>query len=108
MPAETRRYAVLDAPSSLGLEPHGVERLPDRLLELGLESRTNARRAGRLGRRAPRARHARRVLHPPRCRQPERHRDARRGLPPPRRAHPRRARGHAAHGDRAALPSGSR
>src|SRR5690606_11788781 len=44
----SRRYALLEAPSSLGLEPHGVERLPERLLELGLESRTNAHRAGRV------------------------------------------------------------
>lgn len=48
MPTETRRYALLEAPSSLGLEPHGVERLPERLLELGLEFRTNAHRAGRV------------------------------------------------------------
>jgi arginase len=43
-----RRYAVLEAPSSLGLTTNGVERLPNRLLELGLAERIHARRAGRL------------------------------------------------------------
>jgi arginase len=46
MPA--RRYAVIEAPSTLGLASDGVERLPDRLLELGLADRISARRAGRL------------------------------------------------------------
>jgi arginase len=41
-------YAIIEAPSSLGLSTHGVERLPDRLLELGLAERLRARRAGRL------------------------------------------------------------
>ncbi|CDZ32336.1 Arginase [Neorhizobium galegae bv. officinalis] len=41
-------YAILEAPSTLGLATDGVERLPDRLLELGLAERINARRAGRL------------------------------------------------------------
>ncbi len=43
-----RRYAVIEAPSTLGLEAEGVETLPDRLLELGLAERIGARRAGRL------------------------------------------------------------
>jgi len=42
------RYAVLEAPSSLGLSTDGVEYLPQRLLELGLADRIGARRAGRL------------------------------------------------------------
>ncbi len=41
-------YAILEAPSTLGLATDGVERLPDRLLELGFAERVNARRAGRL------------------------------------------------------------
>jgi arginase len=44
----TRRYAILEAPSSLGLATEGVEGLPRRLLELGLAERIRARRAGRL------------------------------------------------------------
>ncbi|WP_407352756.1 arginase family protein [Luteimonas sp. R10] len=44
----TRRYAILEAPSTLGLATGGVEGLPDRLLELGLADRILARRAGRL------------------------------------------------------------
>ena len=43
-----RRYAVLEAPSTLGLATEGVEDLPSRLLELGLAERIQARRAGRL------------------------------------------------------------
>lgn len=42
------RYAVIEAPSVLGLKPTGVERLPDTLLQLGLAERLHARRAGRL------------------------------------------------------------
>jgi arginase len=41
-------YAILEAPSTLGLATDGVEQLPDRLLELGFADRINARRAGRL------------------------------------------------------------
>ncbi|MER9291457.1 arginase family protein [Mesorhizobium sp. M0510] len=41
-------YAILEAPSTLGLATDGVERLPDRLLDLGLAERIQARRAGRL------------------------------------------------------------
>ena len=40
----TRRYAILEAPSTLGLATDGVEGLPDRLLELGLAERILARR----------------------------------------------------------------
>ncbi len=44
----TRPYAILQAPSTLGLATNGVAGLPDRLLELGLAERIRARRAGRL------------------------------------------------------------
>jgi arginase len=44
----TRRYAILEAPSTLGLSTDGVEGLAGRLLELGLAERIRARRAGRL------------------------------------------------------------
>ena len=44
----TRRYAILEAPSTLGLATDGVEDLPGRLLELRLAARILARRAGRL------------------------------------------------------------
>jgi arginase len=44
----TRPYAILEAPSTLGLAGGGVEALPDRLLELGLAERIFARRAGQL------------------------------------------------------------
>jgi arginase len=44
----TRPYAILEAPSTLGLSGDGVEALPDRLLELGLAERIAAHRAGRL------------------------------------------------------------
>lgn len=43
-----RPYAILEAPSILGLRPGGVERLPERLLELDLAERLGARRAGRV------------------------------------------------------------
>ena len=46
MPA--RRYAIVEAPSALGLATDGVERLPDRLLDLRFAERIRARRAGRL------------------------------------------------------------
>lgn len=42
----TRPYAILEAPSTLGLASEGVEALPKRLLELGLADRIRARRAG--------------------------------------------------------------
>ena len=41
-------YAIIEAPSSLGLSTNGVEHLPERLLELGLADRIGARHAGRL------------------------------------------------------------
>jgi arginase len=44
----TRRYAILEAPSTLGLATDGVEDSPSRLLELGLAERLRARSAGRL------------------------------------------------------------
>jgi arginase len=43
-----RRYAILEAPSILGLRPTGVERMSGRLLELGLAERIAARVAGRV------------------------------------------------------------
>jgi arginase len=43
-----RRYAIVEAPSTLGLQSRGVERLPDALLSNGLAERLNARRADRL------------------------------------------------------------
>lgn len=45
---QTRSYAVVPAPSTLGLEADGVERLPDRLLELGFARAIRARLADRL------------------------------------------------------------
>jgi arginase len=53
--ADTRsmtRFAILEAPSILGLSPSGVEGLPDALLTAGLASRLNARYAGRVEPRA--------------------------------------------------------
>ncbi|MDF0582910.1 arginase family protein [Bradyrhizobium yuanmingense] len=44
----TRPYAIIEAPSTLGLATDGVERLPEQLLKLGLAERIGARRAGRL------------------------------------------------------------
>jgi arginase len=41
-------YAIIEAPSTLGLTADGVERLPDRLLGLGIAERIHARRARRL------------------------------------------------------------
>src|SRR5688572_10040488 len=43
-----RRYAVLEAPSILGLRSTGVDRLPTVLLNHGLAERVGARRAGRV------------------------------------------------------------
>lgn len=43
-----RPYAIVEAPSTLGLATDGVELLPDRLLELGFAERIHALRAGRL------------------------------------------------------------
>jgi arginase len=42
------RYAILEAPSILGLKPTGVDRLPSVLLQHGLADQLNARRAGRV------------------------------------------------------------
>ena len=42
------RYAILEAPSILGLKPTGVDRLPDVLLQHGLADQLHARRAGRV------------------------------------------------------------
>jgi arginase len=43
-----RHYAIIEAPSVLGLRPSGVETLPDVLLAAGLATRLRARRAGRV------------------------------------------------------------
>jgi arginase len=43
-----RPYAIIEAPSVLGLKPTGVEKLPERLLSLGLADRLQARRAARV------------------------------------------------------------
>ncbi len=45
---DTRRYAIIEAPSNLGLRPTGVELLPEALLNHGLAERLQARRATRL------------------------------------------------------------
>jgi arginase len=44
----SRQYAILEAPSILGLKPTGVETLPEKLLKGGLAERTHARWAGRV------------------------------------------------------------
>jgi arginase len=44
----SRPYAILEAPSILGLKPTGVEKLPQRLLSEGLAGRIQARHAGRV------------------------------------------------------------
>jgi arginase len=43
-----KHYAVIEAPSTLGLKPTGVDQLAQRLLDNGLATRIHARRAGRL------------------------------------------------------------
>jgi arginase len=43
-----RSYAIVEAPSHLGLRAAGVEQLPDALLDAGLATRLNARLAARL------------------------------------------------------------
>jgi arginase len=43
-----RRYAVIEAPSTLGLKPTGVDRLARTLLDYGLAERAQARHAGRV------------------------------------------------------------
>jgi arginase len=47
------RYAVIEAPSILGLRPTGVETLPEALLQAGLIDRLRARHAGRLAPESP-------------------------------------------------------
>jgi arginase len=42
------RYAIIEAPSVLGLFPGGVERLPEALLDAGFAEALDARRAGRV------------------------------------------------------------
>ncbi len=42
-------FAIIEAPSILGLFPKGVEKLPDALLGAGLAERLRARLAGRIG-----------------------------------------------------------
>jgi arginase len=46
-------FAIVEAPSVLGLFPKGVETLPDALLASGLAERLGARHAGRVERRGP-------------------------------------------------------
>ena len=41
-------YAIIEAPSVLGLFPGGVERLPEALLDAGLGAGLGARHAGRV------------------------------------------------------------
>ncbi len=53
---EPHRYAIIEAPSSLGLRTDGVARLPEALLGTGLAERLGARHAGRV---EPPAREAR-------------------------------------------------
>ena len=48
MAAARQRYAIIEAPSTLGLRAKGVEQLPERLLRYGLAERLGARRAARL------------------------------------------------------------
>jgi arginase len=43
-----RKFAIIEAPSVLGLFPKGVEKLPDALLGSGLAERLGAERAGRV------------------------------------------------------------
>jgi arginase len=43
-----RPYAIIEAPSVLGLRPTGVDKLPERLLRHGLAERLQARRAARI------------------------------------------------------------
>lgn len=44
----SRGYAIIEAPSILGLKPSGVQRLPERLLAQGLGEKIHARLAGRV------------------------------------------------------------
>jgi len=47
-PRATRRYAIVEAPSILGLKPTGVEDLPGALLDHGLARNIQARHGGRV------------------------------------------------------------
>lgn len=47
-PRARRRYAIIEAPSILGLKPSGVETLPENLLRWGFADRIQARHAARL------------------------------------------------------------
>jgi arginase len=47
-PKARSAFAIVEAPSVLGLFPRGVERLPDALLAVGIAERLQARRAGRV------------------------------------------------------------
>jgi arginase len=51
----TRQYALLEAPSTLGLRSTGVEQLPAVLLQHGLTERLHGRRAGRVAPGMPRS-----------------------------------------------------
>ena len=42
------RFAIIEAPSILGLRPSGVERLPEALLRGGLAEALSARHAARV------------------------------------------------------------
>ena len=44
----SRRHAIIEAPSNLGLKPTGVEKLPERLLDYGLSERLQTRRTARV------------------------------------------------------------
>ena len=48
MSGHQRRYAIIEAPSILGLKPTGVEELPERLLSLGLANALQANVVARL------------------------------------------------------------
>src|SRR4029453_18424418 len=48
MSSTDRRYAIIEAPSILGLKPTGVDRLPRALLENRLAERVGAKHAGRV------------------------------------------------------------
>jgi arginase len=50
-PTRARSYAIVEAPSDLGLRPSGVDQLPEALIGFGLAERIQARRAGRLATR---------------------------------------------------------
>ena len=47
------QFAVIEAPSILGLKPTGVETLPEALIRAGLIDRVGARHAGRVAPQSP-------------------------------------------------------